>query len=155
MAYRTASILACSLLVGIVAGAKSPAAVEIPDRSTEKLEELATHIVTADVVSIYDREVEARSWATTHHVAEVRVKSVENGALADDDGLIYVRYWQRAWVGGGHPPTSTNGHRGLPAEGDSVRIYLAQDAYDGFGGPNEDGGFNVLGPNGFARLEAK
>lgn len=151
MAYRTLAFLACTLLYGIALGAK-PAAVEVPNRSPEKLVELATHIVTADVVAIYEREFEARSWATTQYLAEVRVKSVDKGEGIDAEDLIYVRYWDRAWVGGGHPPPSTSGHRGLPAEGDSVRVHLAQNAYDGFGMPNDDGGFNVIGPNGFTVL---
>lgn len=154
MALRTATVLACALLYGFAVGA-SPAPVEVPNRLKEQLEELATHVVTADVVAIYERKVEARSWATTHRVAEVRVKTVEKGELPDEDGLLYVRYWDREWVGKRPAPPSTNGHRGLPSEGDSVRLYLSQNAYDGFGTTNEDGGFNVLGPNGFAPFETK
>ena len=39
--------------------------------------------------------------------------------------------------------------RRIPKEGDRVRVYLARNAYDGFG-DNGDGGFNVIGANGFA-----
>lgn len=151
MPYRILAILACAVLYGFALGA-NPAPVEIPNRSKEKLAELSTHIVTAGIVALYERQVEARSWATTHRVAEMRVKRVEKGELHDADGLIYVRYWDRKWVGKRPGPPSTHGHRGLPSEGDSVRLYLAHNAYDGFGTTNEDGGFNVLGPNGFAPI---
>jgi hypothetical protein len=50
------------------------------------------------------------------------------------------------------PPPSTSGHRGLPEEGDRVRVYLARNAYDGFTDQNEDGGYNVIGANGFELL---
>jgi hypothetical protein len=36
-----------------------------------------------------------------------------------------------------------------------VRIYLARNAYDGYTYENKDGGFNVLGVNGFEKLKPK
>lgn len=147
-------LLACFSLVGLGLSA-GPVPVEVPNRSQKKLEELSTHIVTGEVVAIYERKVEDRSWATTYRIAEINVEAVEKGELEVESGPIYVRYWDRSWTGGSPPPTSTNGHRGLPSEGDSLRIYLARNAYDGFGTSNEDGGLNVLGPNGFAPLEKK
>jgi hypothetical protein len=35
-----------------------------------------------------------------------------------------------------------------------VRVYLARGAYDGFGAGSQDGGFDVLGANGFEKLTA-
>jgi len=34
-----------------------------------------------------------------------------------------------------------------------VLIYLAKNAYDGFTRDNHDGGFNVIGANGFCAVE--
>ena len=61
-----------------------------------------------------------------------------------------------ATLGDETPPLSSNGHRGwTPAGGERVRVYLASRAHDGFhtADENGDGGFNVLHPNGFERLE--
>ena len=49
-------------------------------------------------------------------------------------------------------PPSSPGHMGTPVEGDTVRVYLARNAYDGFTMDNTDGGFNVIGGNGFEKL---
>lgn len=67
--------------------------------------------------------------------------------------VVSARYWQRAWVGQGQIPPSTIGHRGLPADGDTLRIYLAKNVYDGFTQDNKDGGFNVIGANGFEKVK--
>ncbi|MBM4002009.1 MAG: hypothetical protein FJ295_01795 [Planctomycetes bacterium] len=48
-------------------------------------------------------------------------------------------------------PPDTSGHRGLPREGQSIRVFLARNAYNGFG-ETKDGGFNVIGANGFEAL---
>ena len=32
-------------------------------------------------------------------------------------------------------------------------MYLARNAYDGFGADNKDGGLNVIGANGFEKLK--
>jgi hypothetical protein len=52
-------------------------------------------------------------------------------------------------------PPGTNGHRGCPSEGATLRIYLARNAYDGFSDDNKDGGFNVIGANGFEEMPEK
>ena len=78
---------------------------------------------------------------------------MEKGDGVEPEELVYARYWRRQWVGPGQMPTSTTGHRGLPARGDKIRVYLAQNAYDGFSRDNNDGGFNVIGANGFQVLE--
>ena len=43
----------------------------------------------------------------------------------------------------------------LAKEGESLRIYLARNASDGFNRENKDGGFNVVFPNGFERIDTK
>jgi hypothetical protein len=63
---------------------------------------------------------------------------------------VYVRYWHRESVGA--PRLDTNGHRGLPKQDEILRIYLARNAYNGFGTTN-DGGFDVIGANGFEKLK--
>ena len=42
-----------------------------------------------------------------------------------------------------------------PKAGEELRIYLAKDAYNGFGPGDKDGGFDVVGANGFERLKKK
>jgi hypothetical protein len=58
----------------------------------------------------------------------------------------------RRWIIRRTAPSPVH-HRGLPASGYSVRVYLARNAYDGFTNQNKDGGFNVVGPNGFEVLK--
>ncbi|MHC4816456.1 MAG: hypothetical protein ACYTF8_00150 [Planctomycetota bacterium] len=111
----------------------------------------ATHVVVGKVTAVYARKSTEGRWRYTRHVAEVKIDSVEKGDGLKAGDLAYVRYWRRAWMGN-KPPTSTSGHRGLPTEGETLRIYLARNAHDGFW-ENDDGGFNVIGANGFERLK--
>lgn len=123
---------------------------EKADLSPEALAKTATHIVVGKVEQIWTRVEDAGPWETTRYVAEVRVEKVEKGEGLAPGALVYARYWTRRWDGFGPQPADTNGHRGLPSAGDRVRVYLAKDAYDGFG-KSADGGFNVIGANGFAK----
>lgn len=140
---------------------------EKPDMSVEELRRTATHIVTGKVTGVYQRTQEMTTHCTgtydyTDYVAEVRVIDCEKGCgiqgIPSDfpnitsGGVIYVRYWRRKWVGEGMPPPTTGGHRGLPTEGESYRMYLVRNGYDGFTYDNTDGGFNVIGANGFEKL---
>ena len=113
------------------------------------LKKTATHIVVGKVQAVYSRQVREGKWQYTRYVAEVKVKTVEKGEGIG--GLVYARYWRREWRGGSTTPPSTAGHRGLPKEGETLRIYMAKNAYDGFTKDNNDGGFNVIGANGFER----
>ncbi|MGB0596531.1 MAG: hypothetical protein ACPGLY_07580 [Rubripirellula sp.] len=125
------------------------------DMSPKELRQTATDVVVGKVVRVYERTEAEGDWNYTRFIAEIRVNAVEKGEAVEPDGLVYVRYWKRRWVGGGRGPTSTSGHRGLPREGATLRVYLAQNAYDGFTRTNEDGGFNVIGANGFEKIEVK
>ena len=116
------------------------------------LRKVATHVITGTVAKIYERKSREGTWNYTRYVAEIHIKTVEKGEGLSVDGLVYVRYWRRSWAGPGMVPPSTGGHRGLPNEGDAIRIYLASKAYDGFFSDNDDGGFNVIGANGFEAL---
>lgn len=66
---------------------------------------------------------------------------------------LYVRYWQRQWDSGSPQPQSTSGHRNLPAEGRRYRFYLSSRGSDMSSRQNKNGGYNVLLPNGFEKLE--
>ncbi len=63
-----------------------------------------------------------------------------------------MRYWPQRWAGRGLPPPGTAGHRGLPAVGDAIRVYLVNKGYDG-GGQVSDGGYNVVFADGFEGLK--
>jgi hypothetical protein len=140
------ALAALGALAGRAPGEKVPL-------SPQELRDTATHVVTGKVQAVYHRTEDAGDWRYTRYVAEVRVADCEKGAGLKKGDLAYARYWQRRWVGKGKMPPSTIGHRGLPGQGDSIRVYLSRDAYDGFG-DNKDGGFNVIGANGFEALKA-
>ncbi|MGE4158553.1 MAG: hypothetical protein AB7F75_05605 [Planctomycetota bacterium] len=127
------------------------ARAEKVDLSPENLLKTATHVVVGEVVQIYTRKENTANREITHYVAEVRVKKAEKGEGLKEEGLIYVRYFTKRWTGSGMMPPDTNGHRGLPEVGTTLRIYLACNAYNGFG-ETKDGGFDVIGANGFERL---
>lgn len=133
--------------------AASLTGAEKANMSPESLRRVATHVVVGKVAAIYQRSRDGGGWRYTHYVAEVAVKECEKGEGLEAGGLVYVRYWTREWRGWGEQPASTIGHRGLPAEGDTLRIYLARNAYDGFTEDNKDGGLNVIGANGFEKPE--
>ena len=141
------------LLLALLAslGSSPAAAPEKPDLSPERLLAAATHVVVGKVEQAWTRKESRGSWDVTHFVAEIRVESVEKGEGLAAGGLVYARYWTKRWDAFFTPqPPDTNGHRGLPEVGDRVRVYLARNASDGFG-TTGDGGYNVIGPNGFAR----
>ena len=122
--------------------------------SPAALKKTATHVVTGKVTAIYTRTEAKGDWRYTHYCAEVKVDKTEKGEGLDAGSLVYVRYWRKAWTGAARDmPAGTSGHRGLPTEGQTLRIYLAKNAYDGFGNDNKDGGFNVIGANGFEALK--
>jgi len=147
------TLLAFTIAVITVAGTGLVMAEKV-DTPGKGLREEATHIVTGEVAAIYQRRETVGDWRYTRYCAEVRISKVEKDAGKDlaKDGLVYVRYWRRSWVGDGPMPPSTSGHRGLPKAGENLRIYLARNAYDGFTFDNKDGGYNVLGANGFEKL---
>jgi hypothetical protein len=139
-------------LVGAAGAALAPAPAprEKADLSPDQLLEISTHVIVGEVKQVWTREESSFNWDWTRHVAEIAVEGVEKGEGLAAGELVYVRYWTKRWDGFGAPPPDTNGHRGLPKAGERVRAYLARDAYDGFG-KSDDGGFNVIGANGFAK----
>lgn len=143
-----AAVIAYSLFTPIASSEK-------PNLPAASLAKTATDIVTGEVLAIYTRSEDEGNWEYTHYVAEVKVDGVEKGDGLKSGQLAYVRYWTRSWDGWGMAPPSTNGHRGLPSKGQRRRIYLAKNAYDGFQTDNDDGGFNVIGANGFEIMSEK
>src|SRR6186713_3195955 len=115
------------------------------------LKETATHVIIGTVTAVYESKVEDKEWSTTRCVAEVRIKTAEKGEGLKTGDLVYVRYWHRRWISASPPRPDTNGHRGLPNSGQTLRIYLARNAYNGAGTRN-DGGFDVVFANGFEKL---
>lgn len=146
--------LLCLFLISYALFA-STATSEKVNLPKDRLAEVATHVIAGTVTAVYSREEDEGDWEYTRYVAEVKVDAVEKGEGLASGQLAYVRYWTRDWDGWGHQPPSTGGHRGLPSTGDRVRIYLARNAYDGFHTDNDDGGFNVIGANGFEAMPAK
>lgn len=146
---RPLAVLACAVVGALAAVASRPAAAEKPDMSPQALRDGSTHIVVGEVKAVYSRKTSEGDWRYTRHVAEVKVQKVEKGAGVDVGSVVYVRYWLRIWASARPMPPSTGGHRDLPVEGQVLRIYLAKNAYDGFTDDNKDGGFNVIGANGF------
>jgi hypothetical protein len=121
--------------------------------SPQELRKTATHVITGQVTAVYQRTETAGDWKNTRYVAEVRVQECEKGDGIKKGDLVYIRYWRRGWIGKGKVPPSTAGHRGLPSATEFIRVYLARNAYDGFTSSNKDGGFNVIGANGFEELK--
>jgi len=116
------------------------------------LKKTATHVIIGTVNAVYESTATDNDWKTTRYVAEVRIKSIEKGEDLKAGELVYVRYWHRQWISKNPPEPNTNGHRGLPDRGTTLRIYLAKNAYNGFGQTNDDG-FDVVGANGFEKLK--
>lgn len=144
---RTVSpVLALAVLLFLVPLARA----EKVDMTPEQLRKTATHVVTGEVSHIYTRQAREGKWQYTHYVAEIAVASIEKGEGLETGAPVYARYWTRRYLGRNMPP-STTGHRGIPTEGARIRVYLARNAYDGFG-QTKDGGFNVIGANGFEAL---
>jgi hypothetical protein len=152
---KTFSLALLTIFLGTLL---APSRAEKVDIFPAQLRDTATHVIVGTVLQVFQRQVRDETWDTTYYVAETRITGVEKGTGLEKGTLVYVRYWTRGFRQGDpllhlkHGP-DTNGHRGLPKDGETLRIYLAQNAYDGFGYGNNDGGFNVIGANGFERLK--
>jgi hypothetical protein len=121
--------------------------------SSEQLRQVATHVIVGKVIAIYKRTTTDDAHETTNYVAEIQISKCEKGDDLEPGDLVYARYWRSGWLPGVTPQPGTSGHVGIPAEGETLRVYLAQNAYDGFTKDNDDGGFNVIGTNGFEKLK--
>ena len=147
--FRSLSLFAVIASVALA----TPLRAEKINMSPEQLRETSTHVITGQVTTVYDRIETTGDWKYTKYVAEIRVEECEKGDGIKKGDLVYARYWRRAWIGKGPVPTSTSGHRGLPSDGEPIRVYLSRNGYDGFSLDNKDGGYNVIGANGFEKLK--
>jgi hypothetical protein len=129
-----------------VAGLASDANAEIPNKSPDQLEKLASHIFSGKVVKIYSTvDRSSPKWEFTYSVAEIQVENTEKGE--HEGRLVYVRFWHKRFMGAGPPEPSHYGHRGVPKVGSHARVYVMTE--------EEDGGYDVLSPNGFAAVETE
>jgi hypothetical protein len=141
-------LLRCILLFAsaAAAGLSGRAFAEIPNRTPAQLEQLASHVITGKVLKIYSTvHRSSTKWEFTYSVAEIQVEDIEKGA--HEGRLAYVRFWHKRYMGDGPPEPSHYGHRGVPKIGSHTRVYLMTE--------EEDGGYDVLSPNGFAAVEAQ
>ena len=126
-------------------------AIKMP-YSKELLEQIATDIVVGKVQAIYSRTEREGKYEYVHKVAEVKIEKIEKGKVTDE--LIYVRYFDRHWIGKGLLPPGAASYSPQPTNGGICRFYLSRDAYDGWsldGG--QDGGFNVVYVNGIQPVQ--
>jgi len=142
-----------SLLI-LFAVIASPALAAKANVGTAGLRRTATHVIVGTVLRIYAYPQTTKDRKIMDYVAEIRIKDIEKGEGLKNGDLVYARYWSSGWLQGATPVPSDSGHRGIPREGETLRVYLARNACDGYG-RNQDGGFNVIGPDGFERLKPK
>lgn len=144
---RIAKWSSCTLAIAAVMIMSCWAFAEKAPMTKEQLQSTATHVVVGKVQAIYSRKELKRSYQYTHYVAEVKVDKLEKGEGIS--GLVYVRYLDIEWIGKGSMPPGPSGHYPSPTVGETYRIYLAQNAYDGMNNENKDAGYNVIYGNGF------
>ena len=118
---------------------------EIIDLPPAHLLETATHVMTGKVKAIFSRVEVKADYKYRDYVAEVAVEGIEKGKGLKKAQLVYVRYLTIGYVGDGLPRPGTSGHRGLPAVGETLRIYLELNG--------DDGGYDVVFPNGFETIQ--
>jgi hypothetical protein len=139
------SLLCVVLLVGLLAttiGVFSRA--EIPPLRPAELQDLATNIFLGKIVRIYSSvERESPQWEYTYSVAELKIDRVEKGEHSSS--LAYVRFWRKRYTGTGPPPPGAYGHRDIPKPGDTARVFVRV---------ADDGGYDVLSPNGLMPVPA-
>lgn len=138
---RSASVVVVTICMTMMVTGVS---AEIPNRSPEKLEDAASHVVVGEVLRIY-RSVEKRTHKErTHSIAELAVREVRKGENISRGDHVFARYWRDRWIGPGNPDPGHFGHRGVPEAGDRVVVYLSGD---------QSKGYRVVSPNGFAVQE--
>src|SRR5688572_10349768 len=138
---RTLAVGAAAVAAALCALAfGGPAAAEKPLMSPAALEKVATHVIVGRVQTIYSRVTVEGMFRVSRFVAEIAVESVEKGEGLAKGTLVYARFWTQGWLGKpSEIPPGTSGHTGNPQEGERWRVYLASNAYDGFG-DTRDGG---------------
>ena len=118
------------------------------------LRKSATHIAVGEVVRVYSVKEREGSFEVHRYVAELKVDAVEKGEGIAKAEPLYVRWFTQQWKGPGPGPTGSSGHYGwTPKAGQKARVFLAKNAHDGYTPDNQDGGYNVLVPNGFEKYK--
>jgi hypothetical protein len=120
-------------LVAVCAAARA----EIAPQTPEQLLARSTHIAVGEVTAIYSDQTTSGDWLKTVGVVEIRISELAKGEGIDSGDAVYARFWKKQWRGEGNPDPFGSGHR-LPKKGDTVRVYLRQNA----------GGYDALLPNG-------
>jgi hypothetical protein len=134
-AFFRAFVFVALLFVALTAAS---ARAEVPDMRPDKLHAAASHIFNGKLARIYSTIVQSADWETTYSVAELRLARVEKGVYAGQ--LAYVRFWRKRFKGKGEAPDGAYGHRQVPGVGSTVRVFVTT---------GEDGGYDVISPNGF------
>jgi hypothetical protein len=136
--HYLASVLGASAaLMGCAARA------EVQDMRPENLRAIASHVFNGKLARIYSSVEQSAEWETIQSVAELQLARVEKGSYAGR--LVYVRFWRRRFIGKGPPPDGAYGHRQVPVVGSVVRVFVTE---------GEDGGYDVVSPNGFSLISA-
>ncbi|HMP06953.1 MAG TPA: hypothetical protein PJ982_11420 [Lacipirellulaceae bacterium] len=137
MKYGLLLVIAAAIVFGGAGGALVCLAA-IPDQSVDALRAAATHVMHGRVLRIYSAvEQTSAEWETTFHLVELAVARQEKGTPVGR--LAYVRFQTRRYTG---PDVAPPGHYGLhniPRAGADVTAYVTL---------AEDGGFDVVEPNG-------
>ena len=109
------------------------------------MREIASHIFAGKVARIYaSAERPSAEGEDVHSVAEIQVTKVEKGK--HEAALVYVRFANRAPASKAQAPSGSSGQREVPKVGAMARVYVIT---------GEDGGFDVLPPNGFTSITEK
>jgi hypothetical protein len=138
------AVLLAAVLLGVVRAEKVFS-------SPEELRARATHVVTGTVESVSAaRELEG-AWEYVRYRAVVRVGALEKGSGLAAGDTFECRYWTKSWLAPTPPPPDTSGHSPLPRRGQSVRVFVVNAGYNGFG-TTTDGGYDVFGRNGWEIL---
>lgn len=124
------------------------------DSRPEELRAIATHIVEGRVESIFAKRELRGGMERLAHQALISIDGVLKGDGLSPGDRVGVRYWTQHWILPSTPPTDTNGHAPIPRTGDRVRVHVVDRGYNGFG-ETIDGGYDVVGRNGFEILARK
>lgn len=153
---RRSTLVALAAALALPLAARPLPPLEIPKKSPERLQEMATHVVVGTAKRVYATVEREGSFEFVRYVVELAVDEVEKGEGPEKDTPLYVRWFTKRWRGAGQPPADSSGHYGwTPKSGDRCRAFLARNAHDGYDPENADGGYNAIVPNGFERLGAR
>ena len=130
----------------------SPQVGEKRNSTPDELYDLATHVVLGEVSQLSVSRSLKVPWEVRSYTALVEIERVEKAPLDFEAGELEVRYWDRTWHGTASTPPATTGHSPLPSLGASVRVYCTNEGDNGFD-TTIDGGFDVLGRNGWEIFE--